>query len=1203
MTIGTEVDNYVIKATGKVLIPTAGTWSFDVNSDDGFRLTVGTNTFAYDGGRGASDSFGTFTFASSGYYDISLLMFQGNGGSSVEVSAMSGDCGNAWSGSFRLIGDTTNGGLSMGAIFSVAPFSVGVTALGTGDGAPALGGTISASNVSVTARVGGTYYAATTSLAGTWSLPRGMIQPPLASGTYDVSACGVNTAGQIAFDSSPNELVIDSTPPTATIDAVTPNPRTTPLDSVTIRFSEPVSNFDLADVHLTRNNGSDLITGAETLSTSDQTVWTLSNLSPLTAAFGSYTLTLQALASGITDGSGNALAANAVAPWLVQAPAVAAAITAVAPDPRNTAVAQVTITFSQAVTGFDLGDLTLTRGGNAVSLGGATLTSGDGGITWTLGNLGGMTGTQGNYVLTLVAAGSGIQDASNDPLAGNASDAWVVDTTPPAVVSINRSGASPTNAGSVQFGVIFSELVTGVDIADFALSLSGVTGTIASVSGSGTSYVVTVNGITGNGTLGLNLVDDDSIVDAATNKLGGTGTGNGNFTGQVYAIDTLPPGVQSINRSGASPTNLASVQFAVTFSESVTGVDTGDFTLVLSGATGTIASVTGSGASYTVTVNGISGTGTLGLNLVDDDSIIDLATNKLGGTGTGNGNFTGQVYAVDTVAPGVVSINRSGTNPTNLASVQFAVTFSESVTGVDMGDFTLSLSGATGTIASVTGSGASYTVTVNGISGTGTVGLNLVDDDSIIDLATNKLGGAGTGNGNFTGQVYTVDTVAPSVVSINRSGASPTNAASVQFAVTFSENVTGVDTTDFALALSGTGGAVASVSGSGTSYTVTVNGVSGNGTLGLNLVDDDSIIDGTGNRLGGTGTGNGNFTGQVFTIDTAFPTVASINRSGASPTNAGSVQFAVTFSESVTGVDTTDFALALSGAAGTIGSVAGSGASYTVTINSVSGNGTLGLNLVDDDSIIDLAANKLGGTGTGNGNFTGQTFTIDTKAPTATSINRVGASPTNAASLDFAVTFSESVTGVDATDFALAMSGVTANIASITGSGSAYTVTVSASGTGTVGLNLVDDDTIVDLAGNKLGGTGVGNGNLTGQVYTIDTNAPVVSSINRAGANPTNASSVQYNVTFSKNVAIPSTPATPGLVMDLRFAPLPSQPAGTTFASGAFDSGMRNLDLTKVTGSSVTVQVWAQLTGTNATEDEAIMYVRGAVGQASGGVR
>ncbi len=73
------------------------------------------------------------------------------------------------------------------------------------------------------------------------------------------------------------------------------------------------------------------------------------------------------------------------------------------------------------------------------------------------------------------------------------------------------------------------------------------------------------------------------------------------------------------------------------------------------------------------------------------------------------------------------------------------------------------------------------------------------------------------------------------------------------------------------------------------------------------------------------------------------------------------------------------------------------------------------------------------------------------------------------------------------------------------------------------------------------------------------------------------------------------------LVMDLRFAPLASQPAGTTFASGAFDSGMRNLDLTKVTGSSVTVQVWAQLTGTNATEDEAIMYVRGAVGQASGG--
>lgn len=39
--------------------------------------------------------------------------------------------------------------------------------------------------------------------------------------------------------------------------------------------------------------------------------------------------------------------------------------------------------------------------------------------------------------------------------------------------------------------------------------------------------------------------------------------------------------------------------------------------------------------------------------------------------------------------------------------------------------------------------------------------------------------------------------VAPSVVSIARAGTSPSNAASVNFTVTFSETVTGVDTADF----------------------------------------------------------------------------------------------------------------------------------------------------------------------------------------------------------------------------------------------------------------------------------------------------------------------------------------------------------------------------------------------------------------------
>jgi Bacterial Ig-like domain len=127
--------------------------------------------------------------------------------------------------------------------------------------------------------------------------------------------------------------------------------------------------------------------------------------------------------------------------------------------------------------------------------------------------------------------------------------AWVIDLTAPTAVSINRVGPSPTHAASVHWTATFSEPVTGVDAGDFALVkslISGASSTV-SVSGSGTTYTATMASTgTGDGSVGLNLVDNDSIVDAAGNKLGGTGAGNGNKTGQVFTIDRTPPPAPTI---------------------------------------------------------------------------------------------------------------------------------------------------------------------------------------------------------------------------------------------------------------------------------------------------------------------------------------------------------------------------------------------------------------------------------------------------------------------------------------------------------------------------------------------------------------------------------------------------------------------------------------------------------------------------------
>ncbi len=125
------------------------------------------------------------------------------------------------------------------------------------------------------------------------------------------------------------------------------------------------------------------------------------------------------------------------------------------------------------------------------------------------------------------------------------------------------------------------------------------------------------------------------------------------------------------------------------------------------------------------------------------------AGTSTGGTYTLIGGFWGG--GADLISPTVVSSLLANPNPTNLTSVDFIVTFSETVSGVDATNFTLNITGVTGTsIIGVSGSGATYTVTVNTGSGNGTIRLDVVDDDTILDTAGNPLSGGYTGGETYT---------------------------------------------------------------------------------------------------------------------------------------------------------------------------------------------------------------------------------------------------------------------------------------------------------------------------------------------------------------------------------------------------------------------------------------------------------------------
>lgn len=127
-------NNFAMRATGFIYIPTAGTWSFAVKSDDGCRLKMGATGVVvteFDGGRGPSysNSLGgspgspgvvdsVANVPSPGFYRFELVWNQGGGGAMMHFSATAGSAITT-SNYFNvvpgmiLVGDTTDGGLAM----------------------------------------------------------------------------------------------------------------------------------------------------------------------------------------------------------------------------------------------------------------------------------------------------------------------------------------------------------------------------------------------------------------------------------------------------------------------------------------------------------------------------------------------------------------------------------------------------------------------------------------------------------------------------------------------------------------------------------------------------------------------------------------------------------------------------------------------------------------------------------------------------------------------------------------------------------------------------------------------------------------------------------------------------------------------------------------------------------------------------------
>jgi hypothetical protein len=932
----------------------------------------------------------------------------------------------------------------------------------TSNNTPVFTGTAeSGSTVTLYDTDGTTVLGTAVATGGTWSIT----SSALSSGNHTITAKATDTAGNTSSASSGLSITVDTAAPTAIA-------LSSSSVSNTAGNNTPVGTLSSTDATVGDSFTYTLVSGA---GSTDNASFSISgsslvatNPSALTA--GSYSVRVRT-----TDVAGNTFEqAFSITVTSNQAPSVTTptAITLVdtsATDTFSNQTGTISATDTDGVASYGIQGGT-TGGSNVI--GGVTYDVSKAGTYGTLY----VKSTDGSYVFVPNATAINARKTStSETFTVTATDANASPATGTATLTVNITGANddPTDLALSSATVNQSD---GANATVGALSSTdvdtGETFTYTLVSGTGDTNNGSFNISGGNlrATNPANLAAGTYSVRVRT-----TDASSSTYEEalSITVVDDVAPTVSSVsvpsNGWYAAGQNL---DFTVNLSEAVI--------INTTGGTPRIALTVGSTTVYATYVSG-SGTNalvfryTVQANELDTDGITVGALGLNGGTiqdAAGNNatltlNSVGSTTAVkvDAVNPSAPSAPDLNTGSDTGASTTDNIT----------NDNTPTLSGtaeANSTVAIYDGTTLLGTATADGTGSWSYTATTLSNGSHT--LTTKATDAAGNVSSASAGLTITVDAAAPTAVSLSQTSVAETAATSGSTVATLS--ATDTNTVTYAL-----------VSGSGDTNNTSFNIVSGN------LQATSNLSAGTYQILVRATDAAGNTTDQALTITvTSGPSVASINRAGPTAlTNASSVDYTVTFSESVTQVDLTDFMLTSTGSAtGTISAVSGTGSTYTVTVNGLSGDGTLRLDL------------KNSGTGILNGGSqaitagytSGQTYTLDTTAPSAPS------------GLDL---LASSDSGSSNTD-----NNTSDNTPTISGAGAEPNCTV----------------TLYDTDGTTVLGTttadGAGNWTITSSTL-IDGTHTLTTKVTDAAGNTSNASA---GLTATIDSTAPSAPLAPDLV-------------------------------------------------------------------------
>jgi hypothetical protein len=873
---------------------------------------------------------------------------------------------------------------------------------------------------------------------GKWSIT----SSALVAGVHSLTVGARDAAGNVSVASMPLSVTIDTTAPgkpgtpvllTASDSGVSNSDNITSVATPTITGTAEVG----ATITLFDSNGKTAL-GSTTVDGSGNWSITSSNLSDAT-----HTLTVKA-----TDLAGNTSVASSALSVKIDTTAPTLAITSNVATLKAGDTATITFTFSE-----DPGSTFTWNGssGDVVVSGGALGAISGTGLTRTATFT--PTASTNSGTASITVAGATYTDAAGNNGGAGTTPALTFDTLRPSLASaitISDTALKIGDTATVTF--TFTEAVTGFTTADVTVP-NGTLSNLMTGDG-GITWTATLTP-SGSATAASNVLtlDYTGVQDLASNA------GSGSATSGNYAVDTVRPSLASsitISDTALKIGDTATVTF--TFTEAVTGFTSADVT-VPNGALSNLLSMDG-GITWTATLtpNG-SATAASNVLTLDYTGIADAAGNA------GTGNATSGNYAIDTVPPSLASsitISDTALKIGDTATVTF--TFTEAVTGFTSADVTVP-NGALSNLTSSDG-GITWTATLTpNASASATSNVLTLDYTGIADTAGNA------GSGNATSGNYAVDTARPSLAStitISDTVLKIGDTATVTF--TFAEAVTGFTIADVTVP-SGTLSNLTTGDG-GITWTATLT-PNGSATAASNVLtlDYTGIADTAGNA------GTGSATSGNYAVDTVQPTATIVVADNVLTAGETSL-VTITFSEAVTNFDNSDLSIAN----GTLTAVTSSdgGVTWTGTLTpNESVSDTTNLITLANTGVTDIAGN------TGTGSTDSNNYTIATVRPTATiSLSNTVLNGSNGAQVS--ITFSEPVTGLDASDFSVAHGSLSGLSTSDGGIHWSATLTPAA------GVEASGNTIVLNNAGYQNAAANTGLGNTVSAAFSVDTISPSV---------------------------------------------------------------------------------------------------------------